>query len=202
MDHVLEWLPVYNDGELQGRQLRRVEEHLAQCESCRAELEALWAFSSLLEESPAAVGLLRPDQFVAHIGLQLPRRPEQTAMRRTLEIGWRLIPVGLLGTWAFVQTVFIVVTGVLLTQSFPLTASLFSPVLPLVSGGSWLTGLQCFSGTGLNNLFEAVLCAARYVGPLGWSVVLSTALLVVIGLLYGSWLATWWIRQRRQPVCM
>ena len=199
MDHVLEWLQVYNDGELQGRQLRRVEEHLTYCESCRAELEALQMFSSLLQEGPAAGGLMRPEWFVAQVGLRLPRRPEQTAVRRVLETGWRLIPVGLFGTWAFVQTVFIVVAGLLLAQNLPLTASVISPVLPPISGASWLmAGLQCFAGTGLNNLLEAVLCAVRYVGPLGWSVVLSTALLVVIGLLYWSWLATWWVRQRRR----
>jgi len=197
MDHILDWLQAYHDGELQGRQLQRVEEHLAHCESCRAELEAVQAISSLLRESPAAGDLMRPDQFVAQVGLRLPRRPEQTALRRTLETGWRLIPVGLLGTWAFVQTVLIVVSGILMTQSFPATANLFSSILPRVSNSSWLTGLQCFEGVGLNTLLDAALCFAQNCGPLLWTVTLSIVLFVGISLLYLSWLASWWIRHNR-----
>ena len=89
MEHVLEWLDAYHDGELHGRQLHRVEEHLAQCEMCRDELESLDAFSALLQESPPAENLMqshqkslmRPEQFVAQVGLMLPRRPEQARHR-------------------------------------------------------------------------------------------------------------------------
>ncbi len=197
MDHVLEWLQAYHDGELPERKVRRVEEHLAQCESCRAELETLRAMSSLLQESPAAGDLMRPDRFVAQVELRLPRRPVQTPVRRVLETGWRFIPVGLLGAWAFVQTVFIVVSGILLTQDFPATAGLFSSVVPPVSGGSWLTGLQCFEGVGLSTLLDTALCVAIYCGPLLWIIALSIVLFVGIGLLYWSWLASWWVRHNR-----
>ena len=197
MDHVLDWLQAYHDGELQERQVHRVEEHLAQCESCRAELEALQAISSLLQESPAASDLLRPDRFVAQVELQLPRRPVQTPLQRTLEAGWRLIPVGLLGALAFVQTVFIVASGVLMAQNFPATAGLFSSILPSVSCSSWLTGLQCFAGKGLGDWLEIVECAIRFIAPLEWPIMLSAVMFATIGLLYLSWLASWWIRHNR-----
>lgn len=197
MDHVLEWLQAYHDGELLERKVRYVEEHLAYCEGCRAELVALRAMSSLLQESPPAGDLMRPDRFVAQVGLRLQRRPEQTVTRRVLETGWRLVPVGLLGAWAFVQTVLIVVSGILMTQSFPGTASLFSSIVPPVSGNSLLTGLQCFAGKGLSDWFEVLSCAARWFGPLGWSIALSIVLFVGIALLYLSWLASWWIRHTR-----
>ncbi|MBN2392003.1 MAG: zf-HC2 domain-containing protein [Anaerolineae bacterium] len=197
MDHVLDWLQAYHDGELQERQVRRVEAHLAHCESCRAELEALQAISSLLQESPVASDLVRPDQFVAQVELQLPRRPVQTPLQRTLEAGWRLIPVGLLGALAFVQTVFVVASALLMTQNFPATAGLFSSILPPVSSSSWLTGLQCFAGKGLGDWLEIVRCAARYIAPLEWPIMLSAILFAGIGLLYLSWLASWWVRHNR-----
>ena len=73
MNHVLDWLQAYHDGELPERQLHHVEEHLAQCESCRADLEALRAFSSLLKESGPAHGLMRSDRFVAQWNCALAR---------------------------------------------------------------------------------------------------------------------------------
>jgi hypothetical protein len=37
-------------------------------------------------------------------------------------------------------------------------------------------------------------------GPLGWAVTLNLVFLVVIALLYWSWLASWWVYgQRRKP---
>lgn len=197
MEHVLDWLQAYHDGELEGRQARHVEEHLAQCAPCRTELETLRAFSALLHESPAASDLMRPDRFVAQVELRLPPRPAKTAAQRALETGWRLIPVGLFGAWAFVQAVFIVVAGVLLAQGLPFTADLFAAVLPPVSGVSWLAaGQQCFTDTGLG----IVWCVADVVASLRWVLIVGFAPLVVIGLLYVGWLAGWWFRQQRRVV--
>lgn len=194
MDHVLEWLQAYHDGELQGRQLQRVEAHLAHCESCRAELKALQAFSALLQANPPATHLTRPDRFVAQVGLRLPPRSTQTALQRALETAWRLVPVGLFGAWAFVQAAFVVVTGILLAQNHPLIASLFSSVLPPASDVSWLTGWQCSTRTG----FEFVRCLVDYVSSLIGPIVLGFVPLLAIGLLYWGWLAGSWVRQQRR----
>ncbi|MFT3890862.1 MAG: zf-HC2 domain-containing protein [Anaerolineales bacterium] len=51
-NHVTEWLNAYFDGELKNGKLRQVEEHLAECESCQKELEALSDLSGLLQEVP------------------------------------------------------------------------------------------------------------------------------------------------------
>jgi len=196
-EHVTRWLDAYHDGELSGRRLQQVEEHLAGCEACRAELEALSALSSLLQESLPIENLMQPERFVAQVGLQLPRRPERTALQQALETGWRLIPVGLLGTWAFVQTLFVLVTGLFLAQSIPLGQTMLASIIPPGSGVSWLDELECFTGS--NNLIQAALCTLGHGGPLGWAVTLSLIVLVSIGLLYWSWLASWWLRQAKQP---
>ena len=112
-EHVTPWMGAYHDGELHGRCLQQVEAHLAHCATCRAELEGLQAMSALLQESPAVEGFTPPERFVAQVGLRLPRRPAEPAWKRALETGWRLIPLGLLGAWAFVQAVFFV-SGVVL----------------------------------------------------------------------------------------
>jgi anti-sigma factor RsiW len=48
-NHVTEWLNAYLDGELHGSRLYHVEEHLAACEFCQAELESLDHLSALLQ---------------------------------------------------------------------------------------------------------------------------------------------------------
>ena len=70
--HIHDWLQAYYDGELQGRQLARVEAHLAECEWCQEELDKLSALSALLQESPPAQTATRPEQFVAQVGMRLP----------------------------------------------------------------------------------------------------------------------------------
>lgn len=197
MDHVIDWLQAYYDGELQGAQLGRVEAHLAACESCRAELEALQAISLLLQESSSAPDLLKPESFVARVvqaTSEVPFRPAPPALKRALETGWYLIPVGLFGAWVFVQTAYIVVAVVLLAQSSPSTARLFPFVLPSASDISWLAVEQCFTRSGL----EVLWCIAGHVASLGGVVALGFGPLVGIALLYWAWLAVWWIRQQRR----
>ena len=46
-NHVSEWLNAYLDGELKNGRLHQVEEHLATCEACQAELESLQGLSAL-----------------------------------------------------------------------------------------------------------------------------------------------------------
>ena len=50
-NHVTEWLNAYFDGELTGNRLHQVEDHLAECEACQAELESLQGFSELVAGS-------------------------------------------------------------------------------------------------------------------------------------------------------
>jgi len=193
MDHVLDWLQAYHDGELHGQKAHWVEAHLSHCESCRAELEALQAFSSLLQLSSPAPGLLRPESFVDQVAQAtspLPLHPAPVALRRALETGWHLIPVGLFGAWVFVQTAYIVIAVMLLAQSLPWVAQLFPFTLPSVSGIPWLAGEQCVAKVG----FEALWCIAGF----GGVVTLGFGPLVAIALLYWAWLAAWWLRQQRR----
>jgi len=196
--HVTAWLGAYHDGELQGGRLRQVEAHLAECAACRAELEGLRALTELVREIPAAAEVTPPERFVAQVGLRLPRRPEQPAWRRALELGWRLTPFGLLGAWAFVQAVFVMAEVVMFALRLGLGGDAAAALLPTPQTGSGLSELLSRPVAGLNDVGRVVVRLMNHGGPLGWGIILNLAALAVIGVLYWSWLATWWVRRQRQ----
>jgi predicted anti-sigma-YlaC factor YlaD len=191
-EHVIPWLGAYHDGELKGHRLRQVENHLAECAACSAELAQLQLLRELLQESPAAEGLLPAERFVAQVGLRMPRHPEKPAWQRVLETGWRLAPAGLIGAWAFVQAVFIV-AGIALIV---LQVGVGIDVLGLeVSRETWLTAGLGFLGAELSDASRTIL---HLLSTLSQGSVLYITALIVIGLMYWSWLATLWARHQHQ----
>ena len=71
-------------------------------------------------------------------------------------------------------------------------------LLPASQGGMWLAEILDLSGAGLEDVARVVLQLLQGGGPLGWGVVLNLGSLGVIGLLYWSWLASWWARRRHR----
>ncbi len=194
-EHVTHWLTAFTDGELSPRRAAQVEAHLAECQSCQTELENLQSLSLLLAEVPAASNLTPPETFVAQVGLQLPRKSSPNALQRTLRTSWRLAPIGLLGTWAFIQAVLIV-------------SGLINIVLRVFPGGDQLiASLPNQNGAGLFSQFNIPeftlfeVGAARFgifpgiISPLGWGLLLNFGVSIIIGLLYLSWIASWWVQQ-------
>lgn len=167
-EHVHAWLEAYHDGELHGRRLQQVEHHLAHCAECRSEMERLSALAALLQENPAPSNLMPPDRFVAQVGLRLPRQQQEEAWPRTFKAGWQVVPLALFGAWVFVQALFLMV------------------------GLLW-AGLSL----GLGNIIGLAVPGTLSWGELlAWSIGLNFALSAVIGLLYLSWLASWWAGRR------
>jgi anti-sigma factor RsiW len=106
-DHVSEWLGAYLDGELRGRRLHQVEEHLTACDACREELEELRGLSTLLQEVTVPE-FIPNERFVSQVNLCLPQRQEKPARSKVIEFGWWMIPVGLLAAWIFISTAVLV----------------------------------------------------------------------------------------------
>ena len=200
IEHVSTWLEAYHDGELRGRRLQQVETHLEVCSLCRAELERLQHLSSLLQESPAAEGLIPVDQAVAQVGLRLPRRPAVPAWQRALESGWQLTPVLLLAAWTFMQTVFLVTEVLLIAVQLGFGGDALAGLLPASPGGPRLTELFGPPDASLADLGRAVLHTLGQGGPWGWDFALRLALPMLIGLMYWSWLASWWARRRHRSL--
>src|SRR5678815_4630404 len=102
-NHVTEWLNAYLDGELKGNRLQHVQEHLAECTTCQDELDTLQSLSGLLQTVPAPE-FPSPERFVTQVNLLLPQKRITTPGTRLFEVGWWLIPVGLLAVWVFIST--------------------------------------------------------------------------------------------------
>jgi hypothetical protein len=192
-DHVSEWLNAYHDGELRGNRLRSVEAHLAECEMCQAELASLVDLSDLLHEVHAPE-MISAERFAAQVNLRLPHSKTVTLGKKVSEFSWWMIPVGLLASWVFVSTAFVlsdIITtagrlGVLSGMAEWLASGASNRIYLSTTVGQ--AGL--LSGNGLN-WAETIETMTRVSLP-------QIILQVSIALLYLSWIAIWWARQTRQ----
>lgn len=195
-EHVTEWLNAYHDGELKGRRLQRVQEHLAECDACRAELESLQGLSALLQEAPEAE-FASHERFVSQVNLRLPERRPMPTRGRLIEAGWWMIPVGLLMAWIFVSTAVLVSDAVTAAHNLGLldTSGALLAADPSDSA-VWTSRLGQFGlleGESLRWAETAESFTRNVLPQFIWQ--------VAIAILYLTWIAIWWARQRRgEPV--
>ena len=191
-NHVTEQLNAYMDGELNGRQIRQVEEHLAECEPCQQELESLQGLSSLLQEVPAPE-FTSNDRFVTQVNLLLPERRNATTRNKILEVGWWMIPVGLLAAWIFISTSSLLSNAVSIADNFGIIDSTSALISDSPESAAWTSRLGqvgVLTGEGLQ-WAEATESFTRNVLPrFIWQ--------ISIALLYLAWIAIWWTRQTLQ----
>lgn len=191
--HVTEWLNAYLDSELKDSQVQQVEAHLVECETCREELESLARLSSLLHKVPAPE-FTSPERFAAQVNLRLPRRQMSASRNTFLEVGWWMIPVGLLGVWVFIGTSTLISSMLSTANSMGLMSGLSNWLdFGSTSEAYWSTTLGQFgvlSGNGLN--------WAAMTEALTRTSLPQIALNVSIALLYLGWMAIWWARHQRQ----
>ena len=191
-NHVTEWLNAYLDGELKGRRLHQVEVHLAECEACQVELDSLQGISELLHEVPAAE-FTPPERFASQVNLLLPKQPVVSTRRKVLEVGWWMVPVGLLTAWIFVSTTILVSDMVSVANNFGLLDNINLLASNTSSNAYWTSMLGQFGLLQGNNLqwAETTESISRNLIPqIVWQ--------VSIALLYLTWIAVWWARRTRQ----
>lgn len=191
--HVTEWLNAYLDSELKDGQIQQVEAHLVECQECRAELESLARLSSLLHEVPMPEFTL-PERFAAQVNLRLPRQRPSASKSKAAEIGWWMVPVGLLASWIFIGTSFLVSDILSVANNIGVLGSV-SNWLAFDSAGQtyWSATLGQFGVLSENSLGWAISTEIFTRSSL-----LQITLQVSLGLLYLSWLVVWWARRRRQ----
>lgn len=191
-NHVTEQLNAYMDGELKGKQLHQVEEHLAECEACQAELESLQGLSALLQEIPVP-DFTSNERFVTQVNLLLPERRSAAARNRILEFGWWMIPVGLLAAWIFISTSSLLSNAVSFADNVGLIDSTTAFISDSSGNAAWTARLGqagVLKGESLQ-VAETTESYARNVLPqFIWQ--------VSIALMYLTWIAIWWARQTRQ----
>jgi hypothetical protein len=192
-EHVKQWLNAYLDGELRGARMGQVENHLADCAECRTELDELRGLSALLRETAPVGEFIPTERFVANLTLNLPRQPEHSQPRKALEIGWWLTPVGILGTWLFLQVTFFLSRLVLTASNAGLLGNTFASFKGNPPQALWLETLAKLLGNQpgfISTLNKADLFIQNMQGAFIWQ-----ALLAII---YLVWLASWWFRQQNQ----
>jgi hypothetical protein len=192
-NHVTEWLNAYFDGELRGQRLHQVKAHLAECKTCQAELDSLQSLSGLLHEVPVP-DFPPPERFAAQVNLLLPHKPTVAADNKLFEIGWWLLPVGLLASWVFISTTTLVSNMVSAADQFGL--------LKNVSG--WIAFGSTTNIYWANTLGQFGLLRGS---SLNWAEIIEVftraslpqfILYVSIAMVYLSWLAMWWARHTRR----
>jgi anti-sigma factor RsiW len=188
-EHGMDWLESYLDGELRSSRRQAVEAHLAGCVECQGRLEELQSLSRLLQSWPLEARSAPPRRLLAELRRPVAPPPAMFSPQQALGWAWRAVPVLLLLGLVFFQTVS-VLEGVLsaipeVEQSLLKGVSLFGSV-PGVSAstGSPLVGLGV-------DMVESFI-------PFNWGVLTSVAVMAAIGLLYLSWLASWWVRQHEK----
>ena len=189
-EHVNEWLSPYFDGELHDTRLRQVENHLSECAQCRAELERVRELSTLLQRTAPTGEFIPTERFISNLTLNLPRQPERPQTRKALEIGWWLIPVGVLGTWVFLQVTFSLSSLVQTISDAGLLGSTFAWFQGNPSQTEWFSMLTRFFGSQafFSTLNNADLFVQNLTGQLFWQ--------IILGVIYLGWLASWWFRQQ------
>jgi hypothetical protein len=205
IEHVTDLLGPYLDGELHGLRLQRVEDHLAGCTTCRKELEELRQLSGLLQKSFTTESFMPADKFVANMVLRLsaqsatrrqPRREETSPDRKPLSLLWWLAPVGVLGAFYFVQTVFILSS---LVSTANLTGLLGNATAWLQSGSQqslWFTATMNLFGGQIHGSSQTALDLLNDFSVIGSNVFVQLLWQAGIALAYWAWLAMWWRRRK------
>ena len=192
-NHVSEWLNAYHDGELRGNRLRFVEAHLAECELCQAELESLESLSELLQEVRAPE-MISAERFAAQVNLRLPHSKTAISSKKVSEFGWWMIPVGLLASWVFVSTAFILSNVLSVAGNLGLLSGLSEWIASGPANDIYLSTtigqMGLLSGNGLS-CAETTETFTRISLP-------QVILQVSIAVLYLGWLAILWVRHTRQ----
>lgn len=192
-NHVTEWLNAYLDGELKGGRLHQVEEHLAECEACQAELESLQGLLNLLQEVPAAE-FPSAERFVTQVNLLLPQKRTAPSRPQLFEIGWWMIPVSLIAVWVFISTAVLLSNVVSAADNFGLlddtTSAWISSSSETADVTTTLGQVGVLSGDSLQWAERSESYTRNLFPQIVWQ--------VAVALLYIVWLAVWWARRTRQ----
>lgn len=184
-DHVHEWLSAYYDGELRGRKMERVQAHLEHCPECQAELAQFEALTAVLHSDPLPEFSTTPEQFVAQVGLRLPRRAQQPATRRRSG-GWRwaVVPMAVMGAFMFLRSVAWASALLSLIETLGINPEVVAWLAPSPAAGGPVDPVS-----------ELSLRVLGWGVPFNASIFFSLVLPLMLAGCSLVWLAVWWSNQ-------
>lgn len=193
-EHITQWLGAYHDGELRGTRLLQVENHLAECVNCRAELEEMRSLSTMLKETAPQGAFLSSERFAASLALRLSRQPEVPQPHsQALKIGWWLVPLGALGIWLFIEVTFTLRLLILGAAD----AGLLGANLAWMRGAplqmSWFAAAMNLFGSQTSPVARSVLSALNDAHLFITQVAENLLPQVLFTAIYLGWLAAWWL---------
>jgi hypothetical protein len=173
-----------------------VEDHLADCASCRAELEDLYQLSAQLKLLQPAGMSLTADRFTAQVIMRLPSRPDRSKPQSIAIVIWWMFPAALLLAWAFIQTTNHVsdLFNVLLGAGILRNSSGW--ILANSQSGNWYADLLRWVQSSLTNSGWLGIQLLGDVQLIILNLLYSLIPMAVLGVLLWSWLAGWWVYQR------
>lgn len=193
--HITQWLNAYLDGELSSNLVRLVETHLVECQACREEFKSLRQLSGILQEAPLPEQI-SPGRFASQVALRLPPRPVAPIRHKALEVGWWLVPVGLMTLWIFIHITFTLSDWLSTASNFGLVNNAAGLVLTISPEAARITPtLGEFGLLGGSNLEWAT-----------WSESFTRTIFsqftwqVSIAILYLSWIVIWWARRKPKGI--
>jgi hypothetical protein len=192
-NHVTEWLNAYLDGELQGNRLQHVQEHLAACEVCQNELDALQSLSGLLQ-TVHLPDFPSPERFATQVNLLLPQKRTTTPGNQLFEVGWWMIPVGLLAVWVFISTAALLGDAMSVAKNFGILDSTTASFISAPSEALEVTSTLGQFGMLQGNSLQWAETTESFTRGLFPQIILQVA----VALLYVTWFAVWWARHTRQ----
>ena len=195
--HVKDLLPLYHDGELSPAQVRRVEQHLEECPQCAAELEDLCALQSLLKGAETPQALSSSQRFAEHVNLRLGQQVRAEEKISLGKILWNLVPWSLLGGWAFMQAISLVIMLFAAAFSLGPDVPVLDQILTFSLNTSNLGSLMSQSILGEFSLPPLLNDIASYSNILVISALLNLLIPLSFALLYLSWLAGWFIQNQK-----
>lgn len=195
------WLNAYIDGELGADRTVELGAHLEACADCRRELQELLALQELLQAYPIAERTESEAGFVRSVVRQLPERRNTGPLlgQDILRVVWHALPFGLAGLLAVGEAVLILSGLVWSSLRAGLLDSTLLTLLP--SGFTPSRGLVgAIGGVLSNGMTDSAGLVLGTISPLVWIGTGYFAILCGIGLLYWSWVASWWLRRNRNSL--
>jgi anti-sigma factor RsiW len=195
------WLNAYIDGELEADRTVELEAHLEECVQCRKDLQEMLAVRELLQACPMPEHAGSDARFARSVVRRLPDRRATVLLPGgdLFRVVWHALPFALAGLLAVGQAV-LTVSGLvwLSLRAGALDSALLAFISTSVAPSRSLAG--AIGGALTNNLSGAAAQVLGTISPLVWIGFGYFATLCGIGLLYWSWIASWWLRRKRSSM--